>query len=84
MRHVGRHVASLYFLLVPSWITTSSQEPPSKLQLNVFPSSLSKAMSKNKFNMQMNELGLMWTIGVAGGGELVDDNDDEVDFTNLI
>eukprot|EP00957_Ditylum_brightwellii_P102993 7849071-Ditylum_brightwellii.AAC.1 len=47
------------------------------------PLKLEQSNDKNKLNMQMNESGLMWTIGVAGGEELAHDNDDEVDFTNL-
>eukprot|EP00957_Ditylum_brightwellii_P006063 459142-Ditylum_brightwellii.AAC.1 len=55
----------------------------SNVAVECIPLKLEQSNDKNKFNIQMNEFGLMWTIGVAGGEELVDDNDDEVDSTSL-
>jgi hypothetical protein len=39
---------------------------------------------KNKLGKQMNEFELIWTIGVAGGEELVDDDEDNnIDYSSL-
>ena len=55
-----------------------------QVKVDQIPLKLAANHTENKFSKQMNEFGLMWTIGVKGGEELADyDVAEKVDYSKL-